>query len=69
MLRAAVVLSTACLIGGCGWTARDEFYRNRSMVLAPQAGDGSQFTASQPLSPLDAPQVAGTNRLPDLNAR
>jgi hypothetical protein len=59
--RAAMLMCAAVLIGGCGWTARDEFYRNRSLVMAPQAGDGSQISAShqQPGAPLAiSPQMA-----------
>ena len=34
---AAVVLALA----GCGWTARDEFMRNRSVTVSSRPGDGS----------------------------
>jgi hypothetical protein len=66
--RASLLLCVAGLIGGCGWTARDEFYRNRSLVLAPQAGDGSQITSThqQPGAPLAVvPQMARTAGTPD----
>jgi hypothetical protein len=64
LIRFAALGCAAMILGGCGWTARDEFLRNRSLVFAPQAGDGSQITAT-PQTPagitaLTAPQVAQT---------
>lgn len=56
LARLAIITCTAGLMVGCGWTARDEFYRNRSVVLAPQAGDGSQITSTT--QRLGAPTVA-----------
>jgi hypothetical protein len=44
--RLAVLAATAALLGGCGWTARDEFFRSRAVVFDPQAGDGSQITST-----------------------
>lgn len=29
---------------GCGWTARDEFLRSRSLALHAQPGDGSEIS-------------------------
>ena len=60
------------IAGGCGWTARDEFYRNRSLVLAPQAGDGSQITSTTtiPGAPLAGlPQMAEGDAQPSGRAR
>jgi hypothetical protein len=59
--RLALVTCAAALIGGCGWTARDEFYRSRSLVLAPSDGDGSQTTLRHDgpgIPQLATPQVA-----------
>jgi hypothetical protein len=28
-------LAGACLLGGCGWTPRDEFIASRNVVFAP----------------------------------
>jgi hypothetical protein len=36
----------AALLGGCGWTPRDEFISHRQVVLSPAKGDGSRMTAS-----------------------
>lgn len=41
-LRAAAAIGLAsAFLGGCGWTARDEFIQNRQVQLSPSAGDGS----------------------------
>lgn len=61
LARLAMLGCIAGVVAGCGWTPRDEFYRNRSVVLAPQAGDGSQITSTlqQPGIPaIVSPQVA-----------
>lgn len=34
----------AAMIGGCGWTPRDEFYLSRREVAHPIPGDGSRVT-------------------------
>lgn len=32
------------IAGGCGWTPRDEFQYNRSLVLKARPGDGSELS-------------------------
>jgi hypothetical protein len=42
LMSGAIVAAAAS--AGCGWTARDEFYRSRAMTLHSQPGDGSELT-------------------------
>jgi hypothetical protein len=41
LLACAMVL----LLGGCGWTPRDEFLRDRSVTVSSAPGDGSTITS------------------------
>lgn len=53
------------VLGGCGWTPRDEFYANRSMIIHAQPGDGSRlaFTPTaheRAVQPLHRPVPIGS---------
>jgi hypothetical protein len=38
-MAAMAVVCSAC--SGCGWSARDEFFRGRELTLGARSGDGS----------------------------
>ena len=43
--RAALLACALVLLGGCGWTPRDEFLQDRSVTVSSAPGDGSTITS------------------------
>ena len=43
-MRLAAV-AVAAVLGGCGWSARDQFYANRSVTLRSRPGDGTEISS------------------------
>jgi hypothetical protein len=41
----AMFCAAAASLGGCGWTARDEFIASRKSSLAAKPGDGSLYSS------------------------
>lgn len=46
MIVALGLLLGLTLLGGCGWTDRDEFLQQRQVVIHARAGDGARMTLS-----------------------
>jgi hypothetical protein len=41
-----VVIGLSLTLGACGWTPRDEFSHDRSVMISGRPGDGSEIAAN-----------------------
>ena len=64
-LAGVVAVLLGCGLGGCGWTARDEYRRAQKVTLSSTPGDGSLGVFAAEQFPERAPGGTAIATVPD----